>query len=187
MDNIINKYIKYIVIISVTSFIISCLITSPKLIEDYWSCLGYAISVTTGIATFYVKWGWRWNPLEKTPKFKSEYSGITVSDYNKKERKIKVTIKQNLLSIHISMDSEESHSTSISSSIFIDHNEATLVYGYLNESKACVRDKSPIHYGMTYIRINQGVDKLHGIYFTDRRTIGDIYLESTKKNSLAAD
>ena len=127
------------------------------------------------VAVFYVRWGWRINPCEKHPKLYPTYYGVLISDYDGKERPLTLHVKQTLLDIKVTIETNESKSSAFVSGIYEEHGVMKLSYGYLNHPNAVFRDKSEIHYGMCSLDISE-VANLNGSYFTDRRTKGDIKL-----------
>lgn len=83
-------------------------------------------------------------------------------------------VKQTLLSVHITMVSDESKSNSLSASIDEIMGEKKLVYCYLNTPKSEYRERSEIHFGTAMLSLDNP-KVLEGQYYTDRETSGDMY------------
>jgi hypothetical protein len=63
------------------------------------------------------------------------------------------------------------------SDIVEENGEKFLVYHYINNPRAKYKSNSPIHYGLCRLSI-ENTSTLSGQYFTGRKTIGDIFLNS---------
>ena len=173
-----KKLINICVWSAVFLFAIRCAISWKDVIAglSLYDLFGYAseaISVAVIFSGIYEKILWRFMPFEKTPKLAKHYEGTLKSNYDNIERKASLEIKQTLLSVHITLVTEESKSKSISSSIDDVLGEMQLTYCYLNTPKAEYRKRSEIHYGTATLSItNQR--SLEGQYYTDRATSGDM-------------
>ena len=176
MEDRYKKYVEYICGTAIITFVIIKGIF--KQIE-FWDALTYATTITSVVVILYLTFLWRINPFEKIPKLKKEYKGKLISDYDHKERNIKITINQNLFETKITFKSEESSSKSITANFYEEFGTKMLSFGYINNPKAIYKDKSPIHYGMCILEVKDK-DHLEGQYFTDRCTRGDIVLQSEK-------
>ena len=141
-----------------------------------YDLIGYA-SEAIGLAVFfavlYERILWKYNPFEKTPKLAPKYIGMIKSNYDHKERSASLIVRQTLLSVHITLITEESKSQSITASIDEIFEEKQLTYCYLNIPKAEYREKSEIHYGTTMLSLSDP-KKISGQYYTDRQTTGDM-------------
>ena len=179
--------IKMSIWCSIILFVIRCAFSWNSLIKcvalyDLFSYAGEAIGVTAVLSALYEKWFWRFNPFEKTPKLLRSYSGILISQYDGIERKASLEIHQSLLSIHITLVTDESKSNSISASIDEVIGEPTLTYCYLNTPKSAYRDRSEIHFGTAVLSV-RNPNHITGQYYTDRKTIGDMEFYSTNKEN----
>jgi len=172
MDDCIEKYLKYIVIISIITFtIISFIFVNDKV----WDNISKTIPIVTILYFGYSRYIWRFNPFEKTPKLYKNYTGQFVSTYKNKKAKYDVNfkIKQTLFNINISCETKESKSCSINANIYCEYGKYKLIYNYLNEPDNIYRHKSEIHYG-TCILLLDNNKNIKGKYYTDRNTMGDI-------------
>ena len=101
--------------------------------------------------------------------------------WNDKEnnKDIHLTIHQTFLWIQIIIETDESKSRSICGSFDIEkmRGRQHLIYSYLNEPNATVRDRSQIHYGTAMLEFNDTGDTLNGTYWTDRKSVGDMNLK----------
>lgn len=184
-----KKLINMAVWVGIALFFFRCLISLSSIINNFsvYTVFGYAgevICVTVIIICCYEKWLWKYNPLEKTPVLNRYYIGTLKSTYDDIERRASLEIKQTLLSTHVVLDSSESKSKSISSSVIEILGEKLLIYCYLNTPKATVRKRSEIHYGTAMLCI-ENPNKLTGQYFSDRGTTGDMefLLEQKEKST----
>lgn len=176
MEDRYKKYVEYICGISIIIFLILKWIFKEIEILD---ALSYSATITSIIVALYVAFFWKINPFENVPKLKKEYKGKIISTYDNKERDIKISVKQNLFETKIIFDSEESSSKSITANFYDEYGTKMISFGYINNPDAVYKDKSPIHYGMCILEIKSN-EYLKGQYFTDRRTRGDIILNSQK-------
>ena len=165
-------------------FLLRCLLSLRSILTDIslYELLGYAseaISVAVFFSGIYESFFWRLNPFEKTPKLSKKYTGIIKSNYDKVERKATLVIKQTLLSIHITLITDESKSSSLSASIDEILGETQLTYCYLNTPKAKCRERSEIHYGTAMLSLSTS-EILEGQYYTDRKTNGDMLFTADK-------
>lgn len=166
-------------------FVVRCAISWDSIIAEFsiYDIFGYAgeaIGIAAIIICFYEKILWKINPIEDTPVLKKQYEGTLTSTYDGVERKARLEIKQTLLSIHITLITDESRSKSISSSIDKILEEDQLTYCYLNTPQASVRERSEIHFGTAMLCI-QKTKELTGSYFTDRKTTGDMNFSPKKR------
>lgn len=54
-------------------------------------------------------------------------------------------------------------------------------YNYINEQDVTIRGRSQIHYGTAKLRYKEEDDTLEGNYWTDRKSVGDIFLTRIKQ------
>ena len=101
------------------------------------------------------------------------YVGSLKSSYDNIERKAVLEIRQTLMSVHITLTTDESKSNSLSASIDEILGEMQLTYCYLNTPKSEFRHRSEIHYGTAMLSITNPAS-LDGQYYTDRKTTGDM-------------
>ena len=170
---------------SIILFIIRCLWSWKSILNgvSVYTLYGYAseaISVDAVLLYFYEKFLWKINPFEHTPKLAKRYTGTLRSNYGNIERKATLEIKQTLLSIHVTLITDQSKSESISASIDEIVGEMKLTYCYLNTPKSAYRKQSEIHYGTATFSLRDPRN-LEGQYYTDRQTIGDMSFKAQKK------
>ena len=56
-----------------------------------------------------------------------------------------------------------------------------LIYNYINEPDVTIRGRSQIHYGTAKLRYKEEDGALEGNYWTDRKSVGDIFLTRIKQ------
>lgn len=185
MDNKLKKFFSKCVWLTIIIFVIRCLISKYSLINNFslYDLCGYAgeaISISTFIMLLYEKYFWKskYNVFNEMPVLHKQYKGVLHSNYDNKARNATLTVKQTLLTLSFTLNTEESRSSSFSSSIEQQNGEWKIIYSYINNPNSMVRDRSEIHYGTTILYIDG--DKLNGRYYTDRMTRGDISFEPVK-------
>ena len=134
---------------------------------------GEAIGVAAIIIVCYEKWLWRYDPFVKTPYIAGCYTGTLKSSYDHTQRTATLLIKQTFLTVDVTLRTEEGGSRTVSGSVEEILGTPELIYTYLNEPKAEVRDRSAIHYGTATFILDEK-KHLIGRYYTDRNTSGDM-------------
>ncbi len=165
-------------------FVLRCAISWESILAgvSLYGLFGYAseaISIAVIFSGIYEKFLWRFNPFENTPKLARRYTGTLKSNYDHIERQASLEIKQTLLSVHITLVTDESKSKSLSASFDEVLGEMQLTYCYLNTPKAEHRERSEIHYGTAILSIATP-GTLEGQYYTDRTTNGDMLFTAKK-------
>lgn len=174
-----NKITKIGVWCSVVLFVLRCMFSWKSVISgisayELYGYAGEAIGVAVLITGLYEKFIWKYNRFEKTPKLAKRYTGILKSSYDHIERNAILEIKQTLLTVHVTLITDESKSKSLSASIDEVLGEEQLTYCYLNTPKSEYRDRSEIHYGTAVLAVSNPKE-IDGQYYTDRKTIGDMH------------
>lgn len=169
---------------TVILFVIRCGISWKEIligvsVYDLFGYAGEAIGFSVLIVGLYEKVLWRINPFEKTPKLAKRYVGILKSSYDNIERSASLEIKQTLMSVHVTLLTDESKSNSLSASIDEILGEMQLTYCYLSTPKSKYRYRSQIHYGTAILSVANPTD-LAGQYYTDRKTCGDMTFTAEK-------
>lgn len=178
MSSTTRKFIEKGLWIVILIFIIMYFLTKPGLLYDYYGCIGEAIGITLILMGIYEHWLWQYNPLEKIPQIKGDYTGLIEYRYNgtydKKEATIK--INQSLLTTNVKIITDEITSNSIVSNMVHENGEYVLYYTYITNPKSKYSKDNPIQYGTCRV-INKSETELRGTYWTTSKTIGDIYLK----------
>lgn len=173
-----KKFLRQALWVAIIAVALRCLISWDDIIAhpnayDLYGFASEAVAAAVILMALYEKWLWRWLPLKSVPKLKKTYSGTLKSSYDDREHAAIIEIKQTLLSVHVTVTTEESKSQSLSASIIEDHGEKQLVYIYLNVPKSEFRHRSEIQYGTAVLCVDNP-EELTGRYYTDRKTIGDM-------------
>lgn len=184
MKKQLDSLIKKAMWIAIILFVIRCFLSVGEIKQgaSAYTIFGYAgeaIGIAALIMIAYEKWLWRFDPCVKIPYIAGEYQGTLKSGYDGKERSASLTIKQSLLSVEVLIKTAESASRSVTGYIEEILNQPELIYSYLNEPKANVRDRSAIHYGTATFLLDQS-GSLNGKYYTDRNTTGDMEFNKVK-------
>ena len=95
-----------------------------------------------------------------------------------------IVVLQSASTIYIHFYTIESESVSLASS-FVKSEDGChyLMFTYRNEPKQGKRLQSPIHYGGTRLKISHDHRQLTGIYWTDRKTVGDMKFTRISRNT----
>ena len=177
-----KKIINLTVYIAVPVFILRWLFAEPESLYDLWGVVGEVCLVTSLCIVVYDKLIWRFNSFEKVPKIFGSYVGTLEYTYGgiKKSKEIKVEITQTLFNVSIKLFTDEITSKSVSSTILNENGDYALLYTYKTLPKSSVADHNPIQYGTCRLDIRK--NELTGIYWTSRKTTGDLTLH--KKENL---
>lgn len=146
------------------------------------SCFSASTTVCTTASILFCSYLWKFKLFNGwfvlIPVLNGTWKGSLTSSWNNQSKPINITleIRQSLFKISCTMITDESKSESISFDYIIDENsqQNKLIYIYRNTPKSSHRGNSPIHYGSVILEI--GNNTLNGMYWTDRKTIGDINL-----------
>ncbi len=176
-----SQQIGYVLLIV---FFARCYISKDSLynafkVYELFGCISDSVAITGLLMFCYERFLWRFNPFESTPKLKKDYDGNIVSTFDNKSRDATLVVQQTLLSIHITLKTDESRSQSVNASIIQLNGEKCLVYTYINTPNALVRDRSSIHYGTATLCIEK--QDLSGNYYTDRKTSGVMNFPAIKE------
>lgn len=178
-----DKLIKFSVTISLIMLLILIYFQKPSSVIEYIETIGSAVGYLAIPTLVYERWGWKINPFDDTPKLKKSYQGFVRfnRDNNWQEKEIKVKISQTFTRTMIKIKTDEIISKSLISDIIFENGGYVLYYTYTTNPKSEYSNDNPIQIGSTKILIED--DKyLHGTYWTNRQTIGDIYFrEKTRK------
>jgi hypothetical protein len=102
-----------------------------------------------------------------------------------KPRRCMLVIKHEYSTIHMIFVTDESRSYSFSEEIIFDSSKMIkqLTYCYANEPKLLLTNNNPNHKGTVVLSLID-TDRFEGVYFTDRETKGEIYLDFIGKKLL---
>ena len=176
MDKV-ESFVKKGIYIGIAVFVLIWLVTLPENMHDLFGNIGNTVAATMLILCFYEKQIWRYNPLEKTPRLKQKYSGKIKYRWDEKnaEKNIEVWITQSLLKVRVKIKTDEIMSNSISSELLQENGQHVLYYTYITTPKSEYSDSNPIQYGTSRLVLCED-GKFEGIYWTSRKTKGDLYL-----------
>lgn len=185
-----KKFMTYSIWIAIILFVIRCLISKSDISycfkENAWGALGYsvfgcageAIGITSVIMTFFntVIWKWGWvSKIVDMPVLAKMYTGTFVSDWQGENKQYdgSLYIKQSFLNVSIVLQTGESRSYAVLSSIETVGGSKKIVYIYQNEPRAELSDRSAIHRGTAELWIEES-GELVGNYYTSRKTTGSM-------------
>ena len=179
-----KRYIAIITILAVGFFILYVTLFNLPIKES----VSYSITTISVFAFLFVSVAWKCKAfrgwLVPFPDISGKWKGYLESSYEggSKIIPIELSIRQTFLHIQIKLSTKESKSNSIAAAFNIDddRNIKQICYTYRNEPKAKFQERSPIHYGSVILDIDAN-DKMSGIYWTGRKTIGDISVSKCSK------
>jgi SMODS-associating 2TM, beta-strand rich effector domain len=151
---------------------------------------------TVLVALFGMTWRkfWRLIPvLERwQPDLTGRWEGTYLSSYVRPETGQNATgpmtmvIRQGLFTTSVTAKTGEMQSNSTRAWLESDRDAQRfqLGYTYRSEPKAAMRDRSFPHHGICWLRLERenGSRRLTGIYYTERRTIGDLEFSLVSRN-----
>ena len=184
MKNLFSSFLIKFIWLTIILFVLRCGLSWKEIMENisFYNLYGFAgeaIGLAAIVMTVYERWLWRFMPFESVPVLAKAYTGTLKSSCDNIERKATLKVSQTLLSIHVTLISNESKSQSLSASIDEIHGEKQLTYCYLNTPKSKVRHRSEIHYGTAMLCV-ENPKRLTGQYYTNRKTIGDMFFTAKK-------
>jgi len=174
----INKFLSKGLWVSITLFVVRCIISTPGSAYDCFGAAGEAIAATIIVMSLYNAKLWKLNPLEKEPRLMGTYSGSIEYCFNGKAevKNVKVIIKQTALKVNVKIVTDEITSNTIASNLIRENGDYVLYYTYITNPKSKYSKRNPVQYGTCRLTLN-GECELIGSYWTSRETIGDIKLK----------
>lgn len=145
-----------------------------------YDVLGYAseaVFITSIFLGIYERILWRFIPVGSPPKIFGEYEGKIEYKYNGIEstKDAKIIIRQSLLTVNVKIVTNEVESSTIISDLVKENGDYILYYTYITSPKSKYSQNNPVQYGTCRLLINTD-SEFRGTYWTNRKTIGDIYL-----------
>lgn len=155
--------------------------------KEIYSAVSLAVSIVATGRWLGVTYLWKRIPLlrkiHNVPNLEGEWKGQYKSTWSASPGALPPTgnvrvkiIQPNIFKIKITQETDESISFSTSEGFEVmEDGTIYLNFSYRNEPKAGVRAQSPISYGSARYRLDEATSlRLHGDYFTDRKTTGEI-------------
>lgn len=172
--------LKYTVWVGVAALAVLALIMKPTNLEQWVEYAGYAVPIACGFAFLFERWIWRWNPFEQMPRLSSSYVGELHYKYagNEETKEVSLTVKQTLLHVQITAQTDMNSSNSISGIIVEEHGENVLYYQYITSPNLTSTRDNPMQYGASRMRIEDKGKTLQGNYWTNRPSRGDMIWKS---------
>ena len=162
---------KIIILLPIINFILFYVLLNNIFDISILDSVGYAITSTLLELLVFKKWLWKIKFVQNITGIKNIqgiWTGTLISNYDNKEHKIeKVIIKQSFDKYKIVLETKESKSYSEINEIVVNEfNRMELQYLYKNEAPVNLRQKNPMHFGVSNIEYKN--EKLIGTYWTDR-------------------
>lgn len=162
---------KIIILLPIINFILFYVLLSNIFDISILDSVGFAITSTLLELLVFKKWLWKIKFVQNITGIKNIqgiWTGTLISNYDNKEHKIeKVIIKQSFDKYKIVLETKESKSYSEINEIVVNEfNRMELQYLYKNEAPVNLRQKNPMHFGVSNIEYKD--EKLIGTYWTDR-------------------
>lgn len=154
-----------------------------------------AVTIYIFIGLVFRKWIWRWSFLQgwliKIPNIQGTWRGTLQSDWINPDSgqgiapiPVVLVIRQTFSTIKCTLMTQESSSYSTTADINYMHSgdDLYLTYNYTNRPKATFMHRSEIHDGAASLKIiTKPTRCFEGIYWTSRKTRGDIALQFESK------
>lgn len=162
---------KIIILLPIINFILFYVLLNNIFDISILDLVGYAITSTLLELLVFKKWLWKIKFVQNITGIKNIqgiWTGTLISNYDNKEHKIeKVIIKQSFDKYKIVLETKELKSYSEINEIVVNEfNRMELQYLYKNEAPVNLRQKNPMHFGVSNIECKD--EKLIGTYWTDR-------------------
>ncbi len=162
---------KIIILLPIINFILFYVLLNNIFDISILDSVGFAITSTLLELLVFKKWLWKIKFVQNITGIKNIqgiWTGTLISNYDNKEHKIeKVIIKQSFDKYKIVLETKESKSYSEINEIVVNEfNRMELQYLYKNEAPVNLRQKNPMHFGVSNIEYKD--EKLIGTYWTDR-------------------
>lgn len=162
---------KIIILLPIINFILFYVLLNNIFDISILDSVGFAITSTLLELLVFKKWLWKIKFVQNITGIKNIqgiWTGTLISNYDNKEHKIeKVIIKQSFDKYKIVLETKESKSYSEINEIVVNEfNRMELQYLYKNEVPVNLRQKNPMHFGVSNIEYKD--EKLIGTYWTDR-------------------
>lgn len=174
---------------------------SGKQISDLWSTLVIAyktIPLVLLVVGLFVAYAWRWKIFQgwlvPFPDLNGTWQGTIQTTWKNPETgeipgpiPVILTIKQNFVRLSCVMRTAEMTSRSCFADFWLDENEQVRKFGYsyYSEPLPSVAHRSFPHHGtIVFELIGQPVEKLKGVYWTARKTTGEVTLTFREKKRL---
>lgn len=181
MKSKIKSLVKISATIAVLCFLLLYYLKKPSSINECWDLILEATGYSTLFIIFYEKILWRFNPLVKIPKLKKEYIGKLSYNFQgvSGEKSIEIFVEQTFLTVKIKLITDEIQSNTITSELLEENGQYVIYYTYITNPYSKYSEGNPIQIGSCKLIINNS-KSLNGIYWTSRKTIGDVNLNSKK-------
>lgn len=176
----IEKILK-VFLVGVAFFVlINWFIQKPNDIIDYVQIIFGSSGVSTLLVVLYNKYIWKYDFTNDFPSISGVYIGQITYEYNnvlgKKEMKVKIS--QTFFDVKVSIITDEITSSTITSEIIKENSNYVIYYTYITNPKNKFSKGNPMQRGACRLDIFD--DRLEGVYWTSRKTIGDIKLVQEK-------
>lgn len=186
-------YVKAIIYTAVAVWAMVLLVTGQKLTSDLLRPLSTVTSTVVLLSIAFELWLWKlpflhgW--LVKRPVIEGTWRAELRSNWKDASGAIispiegYVVIRQTFLNLSLRLLTKESSSYLVGTEIVCSVDSQYCVSGvYRNEPRYQERDHSEIHYGAVWLQVIDTATKmLHGHYWTDRNTAGEMRLTDRRK------
>ena len=151
----------------------------PKSVFDYRDFILESAGYSVIPIAIYERYLWKYNPFVKMPRLKKKYTGVLNYNYKGRsgEKVVEIEIKQSFLSTDMKLKSDEISSKTITSNLVEENGGFVLYYTYITNPLSRYSEKNPIQIGTCKLLIDK-IDSIKVSYRTNRKTIGDLTLES---------
>jgi len=176
---------KVLVFMSIGVWLLAATLMGVGL-DRFWQPLG-VVSIVMSAATYaYDKWLWAFfGRVSGVPDLRGTWRGTITTKWTDPKTGVRpgpieayFVVVQTASDVVVTMMTAESRSSTINAKMERRDGAVEIVGMYRNEPASRVRERSPIHYGGLRLRVGgPPATSLHGDYWTDRATSGDLALE----------
>jgi len=200
-NNMKNQNIKNSVYVLVTLSALSWIAIAKineidlSVAASFFSLIPKVVTIDVIFIFLFTKWGWKIpifrNWLVPFPNLSGTWTGLIYSSWNNPDTDdrpdpipVMLTIKQSFFHISCRMTTSEMESQSYIEGFQISEERQVkkLAYTYTSKPRILLNNRSVPHDGSIIFSILESPErKLHGSYWTERKTVGEIKLEFKSK------
>lgn len=184
--------VSALIAVPLASVAVSLVLAGEPLSWNWLKSFGGAVSATVGAMALFDRWAWKQRLLQgwfvKRPILAGDWTFVIKSLWTDPQTNLrpepieaKVTIRQTYTKLHLRLETPESAGDFAASRIVAKDDGTYQILGvYRNQPRISVQDRSRTHMGALVLDVIGDPalpGELHGQYWTDRGTRGEIHGE----------
>jgi hypothetical protein len=159
---------------------------------------GATTAVVTLLSLAFSKWMWRWRLLRgwvvRRPNLAGTWRAELHSTYEVDGMRVRkngfLVVTQDLSSLSVRLYTDQAHSYSLAQNVIEQSDgffEVACVYLNVPNPEARALQNSEIHHGALLLNhVGHDEDRLEGMYWTDRKTMGDMVLSDRRRKLITS-